>query len=139
MINHTSTERPTEQELYRIVKVLSDAMTLASRLAISDFSNTITKSGEFALKMTRLANIMAARRKLMPLQIERTIEPFLTFSYLLMMCCVRFLSPIHEHFHGPERGEGGFGPPSPLSCKSMPRSKARSSKFSQPRKRLPTD
>jgi hypothetical protein len=59
-----------------MVKALSDAMTLASRLAISDFSNTITKSGEFALKMTRLANIMAARRKLMPLQIERMVEPF---------------------------------------------------------------
>ena len=36
MSNHTSTERTTEQELYRIVKALSDAMTLASRLAISD-------------------------------------------------------------------------------------------------------
>jgi hypothetical protein len=72
--------------LYRIVKVLSDAMTLASRLAISDFSNTITKSGEFALKMTRLVNIAAARRKLIPLQIERTIEPL--FNIFLPPCDV---------------------------------------------------
>ena len=86
MSNHTSTERTTEQELYRIVKALSDAMTLASRLAISDVSNTITKSGEFAWKMTRLVNIKAARRKLMPLQIERTIEPL--FSTLLSPCDV---------------------------------------------------
>src|SRR4030067_119925 len=89
MSNHTSTERTTEQELYRIVKALSDAMTLASRLAISDFSNTITKSGEFALKMTRLVNIKAARRKLMPLQIERTIGHL--FSTLLSPYDVLFL------------------------------------------------
>src|SRR4030067_2853187 len=84
MSNHTSTERPTEQELYRIVKALSDAMTLASRLTISDFSNTITKSGEFALKTTTKVNINAARRKLMPLQIERMVEPalsILAFSF----------------------------------------------------------
>jgi hypothetical protein len=56
-------------------------MTLASRLAISGFSNTITKSGEFALKMTTLVNIKAARRKLMPLQIERMVEPL--FNILL--------------------------------------------------------
>ena len=37
MSSHTSTERTTEQELYRIVKALRDSMTLASRLAISDF------------------------------------------------------------------------------------------------------
>jgi hypothetical protein len=55
-------------------------MTLASRLAISDFSNTITKSGEFALKMTTLVNIKAARRKLMPLHKERNLEP--AFSIL---------------------------------------------------------
>src|SRR5512140_919900 len=72
MIDHTSTERTTEQELYRIVKVLSDAMTLASRLAISDLAKTITRSGEFALKMTRLVNMKAARRKLMPLHTERS-------------------------------------------------------------------
>jgi hypothetical protein len=53
-------------------------MTLASRLAISDLSNTITKSGEFALKMTTLVNIKAARRKLMPVQIERIVEPALS-------------------------------------------------------------
>src|SRR5512147_302325 len=82
--SHTSTERTTEQELYRIVKALSDAMTLASRLAISDLSNTITRSGEFALKMTRLVNIKAARRKLMPLQVERTVEPALSiFAFSL--------------------------------------------------------
>src|SRR3990170_17058 len=75
MSNHTSTERTTEQELYRIVKALSDAMTLASRLAISESSNTNTRIGEFALKMTTLVNIKAARRKLMPLQIERMVEP----------------------------------------------------------------
>src|SRR5512139_3079493 len=54
MINHTSTERPTEQELYRIVNVLSAEMALASRLAISGLSKTMTRSGEFALKMTTL-------------------------------------------------------------------------------------
>jgi hypothetical protein len=56
-------------------------MTLASRLAISDLSNTITKSGEFALNMTTLVNINAARRKLIPLHIERTVEPL--FNILL--------------------------------------------------------
>src|SRR4030043_708264 len=86
MSNQTSTERPTEQELYRIVKALSDAMTLADRLAISDFSKTITKSGEFALKMTTLVSIAAARRKLIPHHIERTIELF--FSSLLSPCNV---------------------------------------------------
>src|SRR5659263_2537 len=86
MSNHTSTERTTEQELYRIVKALSDAMTLASRLAISDSSNTITKSGEFALKMTTLVNIKAARRKLMPLHIERMVEP--ASSILAFSCDV---------------------------------------------------
>src|SRR5512137_2415997 len=86
MSNHTSAETTIEQELYRIVRVLSDAMTLASRLAISDFSNTITKSGEFALKMTTLVNIKAARRKLMPLHIERTIEPL--FGIPLSPCDV---------------------------------------------------
>jgi hypothetical protein len=35
----------------QIVKALSDAMTLASRLAISDFSNASAKSGEFALNV----------------------------------------------------------------------------------------
>src|SRR3990172_10663197 len=84
--NHTNTERTTEQELYRIVKAFSDAMTLASRLAISDISNTITKSGEFALKMTTLVNIKAADRKFTPLHIERTIEPL--FNILLSSCVV---------------------------------------------------
>src|SRR4030042_5436635 len=86
MINHTSTERTTEQELYRIVKALSDAMTLASRLAISDFSNTRSKSGESALKMTTLVNMPAAMRQLRPLHIARTIEPF--FNILLSPCDV---------------------------------------------------
>src|SRR4030065_1146203 len=86
MRNHTSTERTTEQELYRIVKALSDAMTLASRLAISDFSKTNARIGEFALKMTTLVNIKAAKRKLMPLHIERTIEPL--FNILLSPCDV---------------------------------------------------
>src|SRR4030043_1648276 len=75
MSSHTSTERAIEQELYKIVKVLSDSITLISSLAISDFSNTITKSGEFALKMTTLVNIKASRKKLIPLQIERMVEP----------------------------------------------------------------
>ena len=35
--------------------------------------------------------------------------------------------------------EGLKALPNPLSCKSMPRSKARSSLFSQPGKRLQTD
>src|SRR4030043_783348 len=84
MSNPTSTERTTEQELYRIVKALSDAMTLASSLAISDLSNTITKSGESALKMTTLVNIKAARRKLMPLHTERMVVPALSiFAFTL--------------------------------------------------------
>src|SRR3990172_1146573 len=49
MSNHTSTERTTEQELYRIVKALSNAMTLASRLAISDFSKTSVRIGELSM------------------------------------------------------------------------------------------
>ena len=64
MSNQTSTERTSEQELYGIVKALSDAPTLASRLAISGHSNTITKSGEFASQTTTLVNTKAARRKL---------------------------------------------------------------------------
>src|SRR3989304_7761831 len=86
MSTHTSTERTTEQELYKIVKALSDAMTLASRLEISESSNTNTRSGEFALKMTTLVSIKAARRKLMPLQIERMVEPL--FNILLSPCDV---------------------------------------------------
>jgi hypothetical protein len=61
-------------------------MTLASRLAISDFSKTNARIGEFALKMTTLVNIKAAKRKLMPLHIERTIEPL--FNILLSPCDV---------------------------------------------------
>src|SRR3990172_8495683 len=57
MSNHTSTERTTEQELYRIVKALSDAMTLDSRLAISEFSKTSVRIGELSMKMTTLVNI----------------------------------------------------------------------------------
>jgi hypothetical protein len=56
-------------------------MTLASRLAISDFSNTNARIGEFALKMTTLVNMAAGKRKLIPLHIERTIEPL--FNILL--------------------------------------------------------
>ncbi len=48
--------------------------------AISDFSNTIIKSGEFALKMMTLVNIKAARRKLTPLHKDRNLEP--AFSIL---------------------------------------------------------
>jgi hypothetical protein len=59
-------------------------MTLASSAAISDFSNTIAKSGESALKTTTLVKIRAARIKLIPLQIERTIEP--AFGILLSPC-----------------------------------------------------
>jgi hypothetical protein len=76
-----SDETTTEQELYRIVKALSDSMTLASRLAISDSSKTNGRIGEFVFKITTLVNIKAASRKLMPLHIERTIEPL--FSILL--------------------------------------------------------
>src|SRR4030065_101920 len=117
MSNHTSTERATEQELYRIVKALSDAMTLASRLPISDFSNTITKSGEFALKMTRLANIMAARRKLMPLQIERMVEPF--FNIFLPpydVLCPLFKVCSTSIFMDLSGERGAFGPPSPYGA-----------------------
>jgi hypothetical protein len=81
MRNHTSTERTTEQELYRIVKALSDAMTLVLRTVTSDFSNTKSKSGEFALKTTTMINMAAEMRKLIPLHIERTIEPL--FNILL--------------------------------------------------------
>ncbi len=61
-------------------------MTLASRLAISDFSNTITKIGEFPLKKTTMVNIKEARKMLMPLHIERIIEP--VFNILLSPCDV---------------------------------------------------
>jgi hypothetical protein len=40
----------------------------------------MTSSGESALKMTSVVRIKAARRKLMPLQIERTIEPLFNIS-----------------------------------------------------------
>jgi hypothetical protein len=75
MMIQTITETTTEHELYRIVNVLRDAMTLESRAAISDLANTMTSSGESALKTTTLVKINEARSKLMPLQIERTIEP----------------------------------------------------------------
>jgi hypothetical protein len=74
--NHTSTEKAIEHELYGMVKVLREAMALVSRLAISDFSNTITRSGEFALNIATLVRIKAARSKSMPLQIEGMVEPF---------------------------------------------------------------
>jgi hypothetical protein len=86
MSNQTSTERTSEQELYRIIQALSDAPTLASRLAISGHSYTITRSGELAVKMTTLVNIKAARKRLMPLQIERMVEPH--YSILLYPCDV---------------------------------------------------
>src|SRR5512146_747454 len=75
---HTSSERTVEQELYRIVSALSDAITLASRLAISDVSNTITRSGELAWNTTTLVNIAAASTKLMPAQTDRVVEPALS-------------------------------------------------------------
>jgi hypothetical protein len=86
IMNNASTERATSQELYRIVIVLSDAMTLAPRLAISDFSKTIPKSGEFPLRKTTMVNITEARKMLIPLHIERTIEPL--FNILLTPCDV---------------------------------------------------
>jgi hypothetical protein len=58
-------------------------MTLADRLAISDFSKTSASIGEFPLKKTTMVNIMKARKKLIPLHIERTIEPF--FNILLSL------------------------------------------------------
>jgi hypothetical protein len=78
MIVHTSTETTTEQELYRMVNVLSEAMTLASSAAISGFLNTMTSSGESALKMTSVVKMKAARKKLIPLQMERIVEPVLS-------------------------------------------------------------
>jgi hypothetical protein len=38
----------------------------------------MTRSGEFALKMTTLVKIKEARRKLIPLQIERMVEPLVS-------------------------------------------------------------
>jgi hypothetical protein len=47
MSGHVSTETISEQELYRIVKALSDAMVLALRLAISGSEKEATcKIGE---------------------------------------------------------------------------------------------
>jgi hypothetical protein len=86
MSNYTRIETTIEQELYRIVKALSDAMTLAPRLAISDFSKTSARIGEFPLKMTTMVNIKAAKKKLTPHHIERTIEPL--FNILLSPCDV---------------------------------------------------
>jgi len=48
--------------------------------------------------------MIKASMKLMMHHIERTIEPFLAFFYLLMMWGVHFLKSIHEHYHGAERG-----------------------------------
>ena len=94
IMNNASTERATSQELYRIVKQLRAEMTLASSLAISDFSNTITRSGEFPLRKTTMVNIKEARKMLIPLHIERTIEPL--FNILLSPCdvlCPLFKAP----------------------------------------------
>ena len=57
------------------------------------------------------------------------------------MCCVCFLGLFHEHLQVAEREGLGrvFSPPSPLYSKSMTRSKARSSLFSQTEKRLQMD
>src|SRR4030065_564576 len=85
-MNMEKPHKPMPMTYITLRKTLTHATTLASRLAISDLSNTITKSGESALKMTTLVNIKAARRKLMPLQIERTIEPLL--NILLSPCDV---------------------------------------------------
>jgi hypothetical protein len=74
-MNNASTERATSQELYRIAKALTDEMTLASRLVISDFSNTITRIGAFPLRKMIMINIKEARKMLIPLHIERNIEP----------------------------------------------------------------
>src|SRR5579859_1769633 len=140
MSNHTSTESTTEQELYSIVKALSDAMTLASRLAISDLSKTITKSGELALKMTTLVNIKAARRKLMPLQIERTIEP--PFSILLSpgdVLCPLFKVYSTSVYMWLSGEREGLQPSLSRYSQSMPRSKARSSLFLQTEKPPPMD
>ena len=61
-------------------------MTLASRLAISDFSKTNARIGEFPLRKTTMVNITEARKKLIPLHIERMIEPL--FSMSLSPCGV---------------------------------------------------
>jgi hypothetical protein len=37
---------------------------------------------------------------------ERMVEPFLTFDFLLVMCCVRFIRSIPRAKHGVERGGG---------------------------------
>jgi hypothetical protein len=96
MSNHTSTETTTEHELYRIVSALSDAMTLASRPAISALSNTITRIGESAPKTTTLVSIKAASRKLMPHQMVRIVEPDLSMCSPPVMCCVRRVGPIPQ-------------------------------------------
>src|SRR5512136_2708924 len=93
MMIQTITETTTEHELYRIVNALRDAMTLESSAAISVLSNTITSSGESALKTTTLVKIKAARRKLIPLHIERTIEPL--FNILLSPCDVYWCARCH--------------------------------------------
>jgi hypothetical protein len=79
--NKASTEMAAAQELYRIAKELTAEMTLASSLEISDFSNTITSIGALLLRKMIKVNIKEARRKLMPLHIERIIEP--AFSILV--------------------------------------------------------
>ncbi len=62
MRDHTRTETTTEQELYRMVKALSDAMTLADRLAISASEKEATcKIGEFPLRKTTMVNIMEGK------------------------------------------------------------------------------
>ena len=105
IMNNASTERATSQELYRIAKALTDEMTLASRLVISDFSNTITRIGAFPLRKMIMINIKEARKMLIPLHIERIIEPL--FNILLSPCdvlCPLFLGLFHEHYHVDERG-----------------------------------
>jgi hypothetical protein len=70
-----------------MVKALSDAMTLADRLAISASEKEATcKIGEFPWRKTTMVNIKEARKMLIPLHIERTIEPF--FNILLSPCDV---------------------------------------------------
>ena len=89
MTNKASSERAAAQELYKIARVLTAEMTLASSLEISDSLNTITSIGAFFLRKMIMVNIKEARKKLMPLHIERIIEPVFSifvFSLFARLC-----------------------------------------------------
>jgi len=64
---------------------------LASSLAISDFSNTIPRSGEFPMWKTTMISIREEIKKLRPLHIERNLEPVFSIFEVLLIVFISIL------------------------------------------------